>query len=73
MFAGMYRPELRHLVIEALMATAVLLERNPEVSFKTRTNIDEVVRSAIAAYKNVGLKSANKTDFDHVLRGGGLE
>ena len=56
MFAGMYRLEFRHLVIEALMATAIILERNPEVSFNTRTDIDAVVRAAIAAYKKVGVK-----------------
>ena len=53
MFGGMYRPEFRHLVIEALMATAIILERNPEVSFNTRTDIDAVVRAAISCYRNV--------------------
>ena len=53
MFAGMYRLELRHLVIEVLMATALILERNPEVSFLTRTDVDEVVRAAVDSFKKV--------------------
>ncbi|CAK8685196.1 unnamed protein product [Clavelina lepadiformis] len=51
MFKGLHRPEFRHLIVEMLLVTAVVLERNPEFSFQTCTDIDAVVRSAIESYK----------------------
>ena len=38
------------------MATATLLERNPEVSFRSPTDIDAVVKAAIDFYKKVSCR-----------------
>nr|XP_018669619.1 phosphorylase b kinase regulatory subunit beta [Ciona intestinalis] len=51
MFAGLHRPEFRQLIMEMLMVTAIVLERNPEIKFQNTTDIDAVVGDAINEYK----------------------
>nr|CAB3264837.1 phosphorylase b kinase regulatory subunit beta [Phallusia mammillata] len=59
MFSGLHRPELRHLIVEMLMLTATFLERNPELSFEARTDIDQIVGTAVDLFKNEANKETD--------------
>jgi len=61
LFTGLHRPELRHLIMEMLMVTATVLERNPEVTFNSRLDVDMVVRGAIEVYKKDGTQEHGQT------------
>lgn len=50
-FAGIRDPEYRQIMVETLMMIGTIVERNPEIIFQTRTNLDIVIDEAFTHYK----------------------
>ncbi|XP_042196171.1 phosphorylase b kinase regulatory subunit beta isoform X3 [Callorhinchus milii] len=54
------KPEYRQIIVELLMVISIVLERNPEVEFHGKVNLDELVQESFENFKFD--KSQNKND-----------
>ncbi|XP_039260321.2 phosphorylase b kinase regulatory subunit beta-like [Styela clava] len=50
-FAGIREPVYRHIMVETLVLTGTILERNPELQFESCVCMDLVIKSAYELYK----------------------
>ncbi|XP_040427587.1 phosphorylase b kinase regulatory subunit beta isoform X4 [Cygnus olor] len=52
MLQNIDQPEYRQIIVELLMVISVILERNPELEFQDKVNLDKVVQEAFRDFQN---------------------